>query len=200
MPTVFEVLGGDHLEVKRMLAELESGPTALTGASDSQLGLRKKMVEELIIEESKHEALEEMYFWPAVRDLLPDGGQLADTAIHQEQEGKEVLDLLDKLKADQPEFEGLISKFIPAGREHISYEETRVWPLLRRALTEEESISIGTKIHLGWKTAPIRPHPHTPASPGVLKWAEPAVATADRLRAICPASSTGLPVLLSKVS
>ena len=120
MPTVFEVLGGDHLEVKRMLAELESGPTALTGASDSQLGLRKKMVEELIIEESKHEALEEMYFWPAVRDLLPDGGQLADTAIHQEQEGKEVLDLLDKLKADQPEFEGLISKFIPAGREHIS--------------------------------------------------------------------------------
>jgi hypothetical protein len=62
MPTVFEVLGGDHLEVKRMLAELESGPTALTGASDSQLGLRKKMVEELIIEESKHEALEEMYF------------------------------------------------------------------------------------------------------------------------------------------
>ena len=81
MPTVFEVLGGDHLEVKRMLAELESGPTALTGASDSQLGLRKKMVEELIIEESKHEALEEMYFWSAVRDLLPDGGQLADTAI-----------------------------------------------------------------------------------------------------------------------
>ena len=182
MPTVFEVLGGDHLEVKRMLAELESGPTALTGASDSQLGLRKKMVEELIIEESKHEALEEMYFWPAVRDLLPDGAQLADTAIHQEQEGKEVLDLLGKLKADQPEFEGLISKFIPAGREHISYEETRVWPLLRRALPEEESVSIGTKIHLGRKTAPTRPHPHTPASPGVLKWAGPAVAAADQLR------------------
>ena len=38
MPTGFEALGGDHLEVKRMLAELESGPTALTGASDSQLG------------------------------------------------------------------------------------------------------------------------------------------------------------------
>jgi len=73
MPTVFEVLGGDHLEIKRMLAELESGPTALTGASDSQLGLRKKMVEELIIEESEHEALEEMYFWPACGTCLPDG-------------------------------------------------------------------------------------------------------------------------------
>lgn len=35
MPDVFEVLGQDHLEVKRMLAELEKGPTAATGASDN---------------------------------------------------------------------------------------------------------------------------------------------------------------------
>ena len=70
MPSVFDVLGQDHQEVKRMLAELEKGPIAATGASDNHLILRKKMVEELIIEESKHEAVEEMYFWPAVRDHL----------------------------------------------------------------------------------------------------------------------------------
>ena len=99
MPDVFEVLGQDHREVKRMLAELEKGPTAATGASDNHLALRKKMVEQLVIEESKHEALEEMYFWPAVRDKLADGDQLADTATGQEQEGKEVLAKLDKLEA-----------------------------------------------------------------------------------------------------
>ena len=131
MPSVFDVLGQDHQEVKRMLSELEKGPTAATGASDNHLALRKKMVEELIIEESKHEALEEMYFWPAVRDRLPDGDRLADTATGQEQEGKEVLDRLDKLNADQPEFEELVLTFINAGREHIAYEETEVWPLLR---------------------------------------------------------------------
>jgi hypothetical protein len=31
------------------------------------------MVEQLIIEESRPEALEEMYFWPIVRDRLPGG-------------------------------------------------------------------------------------------------------------------------------
>jgi Hemerythrin HHE cation binding domain len=182
MPDVFEVLGQDHQEVKRMLAELEKGPTAATGASGNHLVLRKKMVEQLIIEESKHEALEEMYFWPAVRDKLADGDQLADTATGQEQEGKEVLAQLDKLDADQPEFEQLVSTFIAAGREHVGYEEGQVWPQLRGRLTPDESRSIGEKISEGKKTAPTRPHPHTPASPGVLKSAGPAVAAADRAR------------------
>ena len=182
MPSVFDVLGQDHQEVKRMLAELEKGPTAATGASDNHLMLRKKMVEQLIIEESKHEALEEMYFWPVVRDRLPGGNHLADTATGQEQEGKQVLDQLDKLNADQPEFEHLVVTFIGAGREHIAYEEVEVWPLLRGTLTEEEAVSIGDKIAAGKKTAPTRPHPNTPPSPGVLKGAGPAVAAADRVR------------------
>jgi hypothetical protein len=182
MPDVFEVLGQDHQEVKRMLAELEKGPTAATGASGNHLARRKKMVEQLIIEESKHEALEEMYFWPAVRDKLADGDQFADTATGQEQEGKEVLAQLDKLDADQPEFEQLVSTFIAAGRERIGYEEGQVWPQLRSRLTPDEARSIGEKIAEGKKTAPTRPHPHTPASPGVLKGAGPAVAAADRAR------------------
>lgn len=33
-----------------------------------------------------------MSFWPAIRENLTGGDQLADTAIAQEQEGKEVLD------------------------------------------------------------------------------------------------------------
>jgi hypothetical protein len=100
----------------------------------------------------------------------------------QEQEGKQVLDQLDKLNADQPEFEQLILDFINAGREHIAYEEIEVWPLLRGTLTEEEAVSIGDKIAAGKKTAPTRSHPNTPPSPGVLKGADPAVAAADRLR------------------
>jgi hypothetical protein len=58
MPSVFDVLGQDHKEVKRMLAELERGPIAATGDSDNHLILRKKMVEELVIEESQHDAVE----------------------------------------------------------------------------------------------------------------------------------------------
>jgi hypothetical protein len=63
MADVFTVLANDHEQVKDMLTELEKGPRRATGASQDQLVLRKKMTEQLIIEESKHEALEEMYFW-----------------------------------------------------------------------------------------------------------------------------------------
>ena len=34
MPSLFDVLGQDHKEVKRMLAELEKGPIAAAVASD----------------------------------------------------------------------------------------------------------------------------------------------------------------------
>ena len=182
MSGVFDVLAKDHAEVKQMLADLETGPTVGTGASNHELAQRKKMVEQLVIEESKHEAMEEMYFWPAVRDKLPGGDKLASTAIEQEQEGKEVLDKLDKLDASDGEFDKLVSKVIQAGREHITYEETRVWPGLRNALSAEEVDEIGTKIEEGKKTAPTRPHPHTPASPGVLKSAGPAAAAVDKAR------------------
>jgi hemerythrin-like domain-containing protein len=182
MPNVFDVLSRDHQEVKQMLDELEKGPSVTTGASDNHLALRKRMVEQLVIEESRHEAVEEMYFWPAVREKVTDGERLAGGAIEQEQEGKEVLDRLGKLDASDTEFEELLGKFITAGREHIAYEENQVWPLLRSALSEKEASNLGDNLEEAKKTAPTRPHPHTPASPSVLKTAGPAVAAADRAR------------------
>jgi hypothetical protein len=182
MPRVLEVLSRDHEEVKQMLSEFEKSPTAANGASPDQLALRKKMAETLVIEESKHEAVEEMYFWPTVRDRLPDGGRLADEATGQEQEAKQVLARLDKSGADDPEFEGLLGQFITAGREHIAFEETRVWPGLRSALTSTEAEELGEKLEQAKKTAPTRPHPGTPPSPGVLKSTGPIAAIADKAR------------------
>jgi len=182
MTDVFTVLAQDHQEVKAMLAELERGPTKASGATEDQLALRKKMTEQLIIEESRHEALEEMYFWPAVRDRLESGSTLADQATGQEQDAKHVLASLDKLGPDDAEFEKLLAKFVVDAREHIEFEESQVWPLMRAALPAETSAELGDKIAGGKKSAPTRPHPHTPPSPGALKTAGPAVAAADKAR------------------
>ena len=182
MADAFEVLAKDHAEVKQMLTQLELGAIRQGGAGAEQLTQRKKLAQQLVIEASRHEAVEEMYFWPAVREHLSSGDQLADTAIGQEDEGKEVLDKLDKLDADDPEFEKLLAEFTRAGREHIDYEETQVWPGLRAALTAEQSQEIGRKMEAGKKTAPTRPHPRTPSSPGVLKATGPVAAAADKAR------------------
>jgi hemerythrin-like domain-containing protein len=191
MTDAFEVLAQDHAEVKQMLTQLEVRAVRQGGADTEQLAQRKKLAEQLVIEESKHEAVEEMYFWPAVREHLAGGDELADTAIAQEQEGKEVLDKLDKLDAGDPEFEKLLAEFIRAGREHIDYEESQVWPGLRAALTEQQAEELGRKLKAGKKTAPTRPHPHTPATPGALKSTGPVAAAADKARDAITRRGTG---------
>jgi hemerythrin-like domain-containing protein len=182
MANVFDVLRKDHVEVIGALDELGSGPTAASGANPDLLAVREKLVEHLIIEESKHEAVEEEYVWPTVRDRVPDGDRLADHAIEQEQAAKYVLDDLIGVKADDPKFEELVSAFITDGREHIAYEENIVWPELEKTLSAEEAEELGTKVEQGKKLAPTRPHPHTPPRPGILKAAGPPVAAADRAR------------------
>jgi len=167
VPSVFDVLSHDHQEVKQMLSELESGPTTATGATADQLALRKKMVETLTIEESRHEAAEEMHFWPVVRERLPEGDRLADQGISQEQEARETLARLDRAQAADPEFEALLADVIGAGRDHIAFEETWVWPGLRTRLSEAEASDLAVKIERAKKTRPTRLHPHTPAAPGV---------------------------------
>ncbi|MDQ2811715.1 MAG: hemerythrin domain-containing protein [Actinomycetota bacterium] len=168
MADVFTVLGQDHQEIQSMLAELEKGPTRASGASQDQLALRKKMTQELVIEESRHEALEEMYLWPAVREHLASGNTLADEAAGQEQEAKQVLADLDKLDAGDADFEKLLATFTVAARQHIEFEQDQVWPVLRAALDPQTASELGAKITAGRSTAPTRPHPHTPPSAGVL--------------------------------
>lgn len=182
MPDVFEVLRQDHEEVKAMLAELEAGPTAATGATADQLARRKTVVEQLVIAESRHETAEEEYFWPALRKLGDPGDRIAERAIGQESEAKPVLAKLDELNPEDQEFERLLTKFAADALEHINFEESQAWPLLRASLSADQSSELGDKILQAKKMAPTRPHPNTPPKEGVLKTAGPAVAAADKVR------------------
>lgn len=182
MPDAFEILRADHAAVEQLLAALDNSPGHSAGAGSSVLAARKEVAQRLTIDSSRHEAAEEQYFWPTVRERLAGGDTLADEAIAQEQEAKEALARLDKLNADQDEFDEVIAAFIPAARRHIEFEETQVWPFLRDALSSADAGELGEKLAKAKEHGPTRPHPRTPASPGVLKAAGPAVAALDRLR------------------
>ena len=182
MPNVFEVLRTDHHEVKAMLIRLESGPQASLGATAEQIAQRKHLVDELIIEQSKHEAAEQQYFWPMVRALGPEGDRVADQGLEQEAQGESVLNELDKLDADDERFESVQSAFISDARAHIAFEEAHAWPLLGAALSAEQAEELGDKISQAKKMAPTRPHPHTPPTEGAQKTAGPMARVADRLR------------------
>lgn len=179
MTDVFDVLKHDHEAVEALFSRLEDSPSTLVTGGEERAE-RAKLVERVIIEESKHEAMEEAHFWPVVRELADGGDELADHAIEQETAGKKLLARLESTKPDDPDFERLVREFIDDAREHVEFEETRVWPALRRTITAEHARELGEAISAGKEDAPTHPHPHTPPKPGVLKTAGKAAAKADR--------------------
>ena len=164
MEDVFDVLVEDHEEIRQALAELEKGPTAATGATEDQLMLRKIMTEELITEEAKHEEIELTWLWPAVREHVPGGGQLADRAVCAELEIVALLADLDQLDVCQPEFERLLGAFTRAAREHFDFEERQVWPRLRSALTGKAADEMALKVLAARQAVPVPPFPRASAS------------------------------------
>jgi hemerythrin-like domain-containing protein len=177
------VLASDHQAVLAMLDRFESmiGPLDQPTQELSQQG--GALADTLITAESKHEAVEEEYFWPAVKEKLPTNGEsLATTAIEQESAAKKVLARLDGMSPDQREFVPLVTEFVTAARAHIAYEQEQVWPSLREVLSDAEAEELGGKIEAAKKLAPTRPHPHTPPNPAVLKTAGVVAAATDKIR------------------
>ncbi|OBG99671.1 MULTISPECIES: hemerythrin domain-containing protein [unclassified Mycobacterium] len=166
----------DHQSVLGLLETLDGAPSG-SGAESSGL---ETMVNNLIIAESQHEAVEEQFFWPAVRNAI--GDSLADKAIEQEQAGKKLLQRLEDGKPGDPDYHEALQEFVKAGREHIAYEQEVVWPQVEVAISREELEKIGEKLEAAKKMAPTRPHPATPPNPAVLKTVGMGAAVADHVR------------------
>jgi hemerythrin-like domain-containing protein len=184
------LLHDDHVAVLAMLEELERGPSGQTVTPDD-LAARRLLMTELIKAESAHEALEEQFFWPSVRHWLAEGNELAAPAVRQEQSAKRLLAELEKLEAGDPTFERLVQRVIADAREHIRYEETQVWPVVRDKLARSELDELARKMTAARKVAPTRPHPRTPPKPGVLKTVGVAAAAMDRVRDVATHRGTG---------
>jgi hemerythrin-like domain-containing protein len=168
----------DHKSVLGMFEVLDDAPSG-DGATSSGLST---MVTNLVIAESQHEAIEEQFFWPAVRELLEDGDVLADKAVAQEQEGKKLLQRLEDGMPGDPDYQEALKEFVKAGREHIAYEQDVVWPAFEAAISREDSLKLGEKLEAAKKVAPTRPHPDTPPNPGVLKTMGMVTAMVDHVR------------------
>lgn len=166
----------DHKSVLGLFETLDGAPTG-PGAVASGL---ETMVNNLIIAESQHEAIEEQFFWPAVRKALGDG--LVDKAVEQEQAGKQLLQRLEDGNPGEPDYHEALQEFVRAGREHIAYEQDVVWPQVELAISREELEMIGEKLEQAKKIAPTRPHPDTPPNPTVLKTMGMGAAVVDHVR------------------
>lgn len=157
---IVDVLTRDHNQVKALLEQLSAMPGKRKGGSAAQMSARKSIVDMVTVKLSQHEATEEQYLWPTVRRVLPDGDERADTALQQEQEGKDVLTRLGRLGGDDDEFDELVEKLTLAARTHVAFEE-RVSLDLRARMPQEEREQLAEKFRSregeNAPTSPSRP-------------------------------------------
>lgn len=141
----------------------------------------RKAVHDLVALEARHEAAEERFVWPLVRDLMREHAAIRETALSQEREARWLLHRLHKAAGTETAVE-MVPAVAQAIRIHVGLEDSQVLPGLADSLPRKESFRLGPQYEQASASGPTRPHPRTPAIPGVLALVSPLASRADRLR------------------
>jgi hemerythrin superfamily protein len=155
----------------------ETTPTTPTMSTD-QDHLVRRMTVELV----KHSVAEEVHLYPLIRQVLPDGDQLADHEIEEHAEVEQLLKDLEGLDPSDTDYQRKLDKVIEDVSHHAEEEESTVFPQLRDQCTEEQLRELGDKVRRTKAIAPTRPHPSAPDTPPGNLLAGPLAGMVDRVR------------------
>lgn len=169
-----ETIISDHREVENVFQELESEE----GSPDHRRDLVDHVTSELV----RHSVAEEQYMYPAAREVLDDGDEIADHEIEEHSDVEKLLKDLENVDPSDSTFNGLITKVIANVRHHVEEEEQDLLPRLQAACSENQLQDLGEKVEKAKKMAPTRPHPRSPTKPPANKIMAPGAALVDRMR------------------
>lgn len=156
-PDALELLTSDHRTVDQLFTQLN--------AATADPETARQTAEEIISELSVHAVIEEMVLYPAVRQALPDGDDLAEEAIEEHQELKELLASVDGKPADDPDVRATFQTIQETLEHHVGEEEQELFPALRSSLDQEKLNQLGAAMDKAKGAAPTRPHPKAPSTP-----------------------------------
>jgi hemerythrin superfamily protein len=171
---LISVITQDHREVEAVFQELESG----AGTPEHRRDLADHVIAELV----RHSVAEEQYMYPAAREALEGGDELADHELEEHAEAEKLMKELDGLDPTDPRFDELLGTLMSDIRHHIEEEESDLLPKLQAACSEEQLQDLGQKVVRAKKMAPTHPHPSAPDTPPANKILAPGAALVDRLR------------------
>lgn len=169
---ILAVIRSDHNEVRTMFARLESTP----------IDQRGDLFSEIVSELARHETAEEMIVYPTLRDAAPQGDQVAEARISEEQQAEELLAAMEDMDPASDEFLKSFRKLREEVEDHASHEEQEVLPRLREYCDLEQLDSMGERFNTAKKTGPTHPHPKAPNTPAGLMALGPVASVFDRAR------------------
>jgi hemerythrin superfamily protein len=171
---LISVITEDHREVEAVFQELESGE----GTPEHRRDLADHVIAELV----RHSVAEEEYMYPAAREALEGGDELADHELEEHAEAEKLMKQLDGLDPTDPRFDELLGTLMAEIRHHIEEEESDLLPKLEAACSEEQLRDLGEKVVRAKAMAPTHPHPSAPDKPPANKLLAPGTALVDRMR------------------
>ncbi len=171
------LLKNDHKAVESLFKKFEK---LREDQAEPQRELGGQIIELL----SVHAVVEEQFFYPAVREALPQSKRSILKSLEAHHAAKSLLAEVDRLT---PESDRYIAKFlvlIDSVRHHVAEEEGQLFPQVREALGRKELAEIGDALEQAKKVAPTKPHPHAPDVPPGNLAVGAVAAIADRARTV----------------
>jgi hemerythrin superfamily protein len=172
-PTVVDVIKQDHREVEELFRQ---------GRSATDNRELRVIADHVIAELVRHSVAEEEYLYPAFREHLDDGDELADHEIEEHAEAERNMKEIESLDADHPRLRPAFDTLVAEITHHVQEEENDALPRLEAACSHEELVELGRKVQRAKRLAPTRPHPSAPDRPPANKLLAPGAGLVDRVR------------------
>ena len=169
------LLKQDHREVEQLFKRFEK-------AGDGAHKEKGKLVAAMIEALSRHAAIEEMVFYPAVRADVPRQESTVLEALEEHHVAKWLLSELEALDPAAERFDAKAMVLIENVRHHVKEEENELFPKVRAKMGRRELLELGDALRAAKRRAPTHPHPRSPDSPPGNIVVGSAVAVMDKAR------------------
>jgi hemerythrin superfamily protein len=167
------LLKQDHKVVEKLFKQFEK---------TTQPAQQRKLAMQVIEELSVHAAIEEMVFYPAIRDRVPDAEDTVLESLEEHHIVKWVLSELEDMKPDHERFKAKMTVLIESVRHHVEEEESELFPQVRKEIKRKALAELGDALEKAKKTAPTRPHPRAPDTPPGNLVAGPSAGVVDKAK------------------
>ncbi len=147
-PDVVDLLYGQHSRIRDLMMEVLA-----TSGED-----RKAPWRELVRLLSVHETAEEEVVHPVARRRLEEGDAIIGDRLQEEHDAKELLEQLDGMDPDDPEFLPLFMRMRKAVITHAVYEQRYEFSYLRNKVSTAELVGMRALAVAAEATAPTHPH------------------------------------------
>ncbi len=154
------LLKDDHKTVEGLFKRFEKlGPRAVKTKQD--------VVERIVRELSIHAAIEEMVFYPAIREAVEKGGvdEMVLESLEEHHVVKWLLWELERTNPADERFDPKVRVLMESVRHHVEEEEKELFPSVNKMFDRAQLNELGDAMTRLKKTAPTHPHPKAPDEP-----------------------------------